>query len=72
MVIEGFLQDTQQFQVDNPEICGYLNQSEDNISNLLRRIKEDASPIYLRADQVLSSYPSRSRQTSSACFPQQG
>ena len=63
------MQDNQQFHVDNPEICGYLNQSEDNVSNLLRTIKEDGSPVFLRADHVLG-YTARIRPANNASFQQ--
>ena len=57
--------------MDHADISGYLINSEDNVSALLQRLREQGSPLFATAEQILGyRMKTASESTLEACMSQ--
>ena len=39
----------------HPHLSGFLTEAGEDVSALMRRVRDEAGPLYVRAEQLLSS-----------------
>lgn len=61
------MQEHQHAQVGNPDFNGYINHSDGNVSALLRRLREEGSPLFATAEQILG-FSVRKKANPNAAF----
>ena len=55
--------------LNHSELSGFLNLANDDVSALLRRVKDEAAPLYFQAEQLLGPHDRLPEMASSCALP---